>query len=313
MFLFESSINNYEGLLERDYLESIYGYLHAELGRKMDEYEFLLWSDTGDGHYPTCVQPETSKKRVLIHISDETSSVPLHLAGLFTAIFKCFLHRDYPTEGIYGLPLGYASGIPNPRGFPIQGRKFNVCFVGCLQTNRFGLATILSKLARSSEDRSTIGAARMVEDGSTAGAVLGDFSRAFPRSFIRFTSGFAKGLGRTKYGAILGDSKIALCPAGWKSSETFRHFEAMREGCILVSDVLPNTRIYRNAPIIQVRDWRSLDTIVSDLLRDTGRMVELQRLSLEWWNNVCSEKAVAAFIASQVTKGDNLRCVSSLK
>jgi hypothetical protein len=313
MFPFESSINNYEKLLERDYLEATYGHLRAELGCRMDEYEFLLWSDMGDGHYPTSVQPGAGKKRVLIHISDETSSVPLHLAGLFTAIFKCFLHRDYPTQRIYGLPLGYASGIPNAQGFPIQERKFDVCFVGCLQTNRVGLGTVLSQLARSSEDHITSGAARTVEDGSTAAAILSDLSSAFPQSFIRFTSGFAKGLDRTTYGTILRDSKIALCPAGWKSSETFRHFEAMRAGCVLVSDVLPNTRIYRNAPIIQVRDWRSLDKIVSDLLRDTKRMAELQRLSLEWWNNVCSEKAVAAFIAAQIMHGNNLRYSSSLK
>lgn len=313
MFPFESTGYKYEQLLERDYLEAVYRCLCAELGCGMDDYEFLLWSAMGDGQYPTSTQSGIRNKRVLIHISDETSSVPLHLTGRFTAIFKCFLPREYPRESIYALPLGYTSGFPGGQVLPTLQRRFNVCFVGCLQENRFGLLTVLSQLARSSQDHIASDGTRTAEDRSAPGAILRDLSNAFPQSFIQFTSGFAKGLDRTAYGTILRDSKIALCPAGWKSSETFRHFEAMRAGCILVSDVLPNTRIYRNAPIIQIRDWRSLDKIVSGLLSDTKRMAELQQMSLEWWTNVCSEKAVAAFIAGQIMHGTNLRCASSSK
>jgi len=74
----------------------------------------------------------------------------------------------------------------------------------------------------------------------------------------------------------------------------------MRAGCVLISDPLPETRLYRDAPIIRITNWQRLEETVSQLLRSPERMLELQRLTLAWWEDVCSEKATAAYIRAQL-------------
>lgn len=304
MFRFESPINHFADLLERDYLESLYQHLQTEMGPRMDDYDFVLWSSMGQEDFPISFTAAGEKAKVLLYISDESSSEPLHLIHTFAAIFKCFLLREFPEHKIFALPLGYASSVPHLPVLPISERKYNVCFLGCPQKNRIQFSTVLSELVRRTYPHS-------VRDGKVpqvaAGVrqeILCDLSAAFPNSCIRFTSGFSRGLDRASYGAILRDSKIALCPGGWKSNETYRHFEAMRAGCVLISDPLPETRLYRNAPIVQITNWQRLEEIVLELLESPERMRELQRLTLAWWEDVCSEKATAACIRAQLI-GEN--------
>jgi len=300
MFKFESSINHYADLLERDYLESLYKHLQAEMGSRINDYDFVLWSNMGEQDSPVSIALTGRKPKVLLHISDETSSAPFHLTHNFAAIFKCFLLREFPEHKIFALPLGYASSVPNLPVLPMSERKYNVCFLGCPQKNRMQFSVVLSKLVgRAYRDSMRNGKIPQPAVGIHQGFVC-DFSEAFPNSYIRFTSGFSKGLDRVSYGAILRDSKIALCPGGWKSNETYRHFEAMRAGCVLISDPLPETRLYRDAPIIRITNWQRLEETVSQLLRSPERMLELQRLTLAWWEDVCSEKATAAYIRAQL-------------
>jgi hypothetical protein len=97
---------------------------------------------------------------------------------------------------------------------------------------------------------------------------------------------------------MLHSSKVALCPGGWKSNETFRLFEAMRAGCVIVTSVLPDVRLYRDAPLIQVSDWTKLESCVDDLIETPSRLAELQDATCAWWRDVCSEQAYAAYIAA---------------
>jgi len=103
------------------------------------------------------------------------------------------------------------------------------------------------------------------------------------------------------YSKTLMDSKICLVPRG-TSSETFRFFEGLRYGCVLITERLPSRRFYNNAPIIQVDDWNVLPNIVPTLLADEDRMRRLHRSTLGWWKNVCSENQLGKFIASKITQ-----------
>ncbi len=56
-----------------------------------------------------------------------------------------------------------------------------------------------------------------------------------------------------RYTEIMADTKIALAPRG-SSVETYRFFEAMRQGCVVICDRLPPHWFYVGCPAIQIED-----------------------------------------------------------
>ena len=96
--------------------------------------------------------------------------------------------------------------------------------------------------------------------------------------------------------------KIALCPPGNTSPETSRHYEAMRAGCVIISTGLPDTRFYKGAPFIILKDWKSLKCTVRELLMQPDKMQELHLATLDWWEDKCSEGAVAKYMTSKINK-----------
>lgn len=297
---FESVQYRYDQLVERDFLDSLWLHLYRELGSRMDEYEFIVCSSNGEQNTPTSLGVTGTKPRVLIDSSDESASVPFELARNFVATFKVHLPREYPEHKIFAFPLGCVRGVPRLSIVPVNERKYNVFFSGCLQRSRHQLYLSLARLARRSRGIQHTTVSELADDyGQESGH---DLSDAFPRSFIQFTPGFLGGLDRSSYGTMLQESKIALYPGGWRRNETFRHFEAMRAGCVLVSVPLPQTRLYHDSPIVFVEGWHKLKRTVCVLLQDPARLMELQKLTVGWWENVCSERATAAYIAAQLVE-----------
>lgn len=299
MFRFESDLHRYEDLLERHYIDALFYHLAHEMGSDFTEFEFLVWSHMGPGDVPESVSAHSGERRVVIHLSDESCSVPDCFANAPSAIFKCYLPREYPERRVFAMPLGYAATAPASRAIPVEHRTYNVFFSGCSQNDRLAMATALYRLANRNFSPPAPEALKEFCLSESA-----NLSQAFPDSYIRFTSQFASGLSSAEYSTVLANSKIALCPPGWKSAETFRHFEAMRAGCVIVSGPLPDTRIYRGAPFVILEDWASLGDAVTELLSNPGQLQKLQKQTLSWWQSVCSEQAMARFIASQLVRVD---------
>src|ERR1700684_4709093 len=88
------------------------------------------------------------------------------------------------------------------------------------------------------------------------------------------------------------DTKICLAPRG-SSVETYRFFEAMRQGCVVICDRLPPHCFYVGCPAIQIDDWSNLEAEVNALSADPERLTDLHRRSLAWWDEKLSERAVA--------------------
>jgi hypothetical protein len=294
MFRFESSLYRYEQLCEQEYLESVFRHVREEMGSRMEDYDFFLYAAQGNRKPPASFTAQGAKPKVLLYISDETCSVPFALAKHFTAIFKCHLPCEYPEQRIFSLPAGYVQGVPQLPMVPTQDREYNVFFSGYRHLSRGKFYRALSRLA--SRNPRVLGQVDPPNSPIHSREIIRNLSAAFSHSCIQFTSGFTRGLDHTAYGRMLQNSRIALCPRGWKSRETFRHFEAMRAGCVLISDPLPDTRLYRGAPILYLEDWNKLEDVVDGLLQDFEHMRELQRQTVEWWESVCSERATAAFI-----------------
>ena len=101
---------------------------------------------------------------------------------------------------------------------------------------------------------------------------------------------------------ILASSKIALCPPGFISHETIRHWEALRLGCVVISAPLPPNRFYKDSPIIQLKDWSKLRPLLDHLLTNTNELWNLHKATEGWWKRMCSEQAVADYMARVIAE-----------
>lgn len=287
----------FDQFLDKEFLLKVFSALQEMMGSQFSDYDWHIVST-----HNTAVVPESadspSPRKVLLFTSDESSSVPQHLSDRYFAIFKAYLPAELPGTNIFPLSLGYVGDVPTctpPK--PILDRSINVFFAGNLNESRIafycGLHPILRRLPTSAARNVLRGAAharlRFLLDPA--------FSSVLSPSVLRFTDGFRKGFAPGEYGSLLNESKIVLCPKGFRSSETFRYYESMRAGAIVFSEPLPDTHFYRGSPAITVSDWRTALAIAEDILKDPARQVELQKSSIRWWQQVCGETATASYIA----------------
>ena len=114
----------------------------------------------------------------------------------------------------------------------------------------------------------------------------------------RCFNGFAKGLNRYEYSLEMMHTKICLAPRG-SSLETYRLFEALRSGCVVIADKQPKKWYYDTVPAIFVDDWSELESIVTDLLNDPKELKILSEQSLLWWQHQASPSAVASYICDE--------------
>lgn len=98
------------------------------------------------------------------------------------------------------------------------------------------------------------------------------------------------------------DAKVCLAPRGG-SVETYRYFEALRYGCVVITEPLPPTWFYRGSPAVVVKRWRQLPAVLASLLDDPAGLAQRHRASLAWWRDRCSEDALAAYLTDELRQG----------
>jgi hypothetical protein len=115
---------------------------------------------------------------------------------------------------------------------------------------------------------------------------------------VRLTSSFEESAACDpgEYSRALSDSRLALVPRG-ASSETSRFFQAMKYGCVVVTDSVPPVWFYEQAPMVRLRHWDELEDAVIPLLAAPERLESLHRQTLAWWETACSEEAVGRLMA----------------
>lgn len=101
------------------------------------------------------------------------------------------------------------------------------------------------------------------------------------------------------YSEAMMNTRICPIPRG-TSLETFRFFEALRYGCILITEALPPRWFYQGAPAIQIQDWDELEPVLLELLHNQQLLQIKHQESLHWWSTKCSEAATGAYIAEQL-------------
>lgn len=237
--------------------------------------------------------------RVLIVIADEREVFPCEEFRSYRAVFRSYGAPAGGDSGIHAFPVGYlnAAGLAEP--VEIERRTITAFFSGYLNRNRLDLykqfrpVWWLPKRNLSKNKYVREIARRAVEKLTRERS----FPDAIPGGRIAFTEWFGKGLAPDEYARTLANTKIAICPPGFESHETIRHWEAMRLGCVVISAPLPPNRFYKDSPIFQLEDWSELKPLLEDLLANPDKLLARHQATADWWNGVCSESAVADYMA----------------
>lgn len=131
---------------------------------------------------------------------------------------------------------------------------------------------------------------------------LSQIQQAYPSVKITHHcfKGFGEGLSRKAYSEELMNTKICLAPRG-SSLETYRLFEAMRSGCVVIADRQPRKWCYENLPVVFIDDWSDLENTLLLLLNDQKRLSDLHQKTLNWWSEIASPQAAAKHIFSEMS------------
>lgn len=113
---------------------------------------------------------------------------------------------------------------------------------------------------------------------------------------VKKTDTFGGGMAPKTYINTLGNSKIAIAPEGNFSNITFRHFEALMQGCVVISAPLPGCGCYQSFPAYQLNNWNHLPSLVKRLINEPAKLRSLQQNGFEYYHQMIAPKALAETI-----------------
>jgi hypothetical protein len=199
----------------------------------------------------------------------------------------------------YVIPLGCASKVEQTPP-AIGSRPYDVSFSG----------SVNPYLENSRSFRDLVGTPKSVSRHRMLES-LSRYSQSHPERnvHVELTGDFGKSMkaGPDHFTDILNKSKICLAPRGG-SAETTRLYQGILCGCVVISEPLAPHWFYEDAPIVCLKDWRKLGTVLDDLLNRPERLEQLSARGREWWETRCSETVVARFIAERVLAVRHAKC-----
>jgi hypothetical protein len=191
------------------------------------------------------------------------------------------------------LPLGYHSQVELPQ-VPMAERAFDTFFQGQVSeeipAGSYKHWTSTSKI----EARKQIWAAlHQLKQDSRWTLDLGDIAASHvipPESPFNL------------YSEKMMQSRICVAPRG-SMADTFRSFEGLRAGCLVVANPLPKDEfMYPRAPLLIVDHWRELGGILERYARDFDALEEWRARSLAWWHDHLRPEIVAVTVAHQLNE-----------
>lgn len=295
----------YSQLNEEKYLDEIFRSLEAEM-QDFHDYEFHVFASHNTVGVPDLVNSNHPKK-ILIWLSEEQGFLPPKVVlDSYIAIFKTSYSTEFlKSKKLHGLPLGCTKHMPQLPVKPMEERSVNAFFCGQMSMCRmkfyyqmlFGKFTPLIYNSVTQRFMDYIYKRFLTRCGKK------DFGASFgEHSLVRFTDGFQKGLKPEEYAKVLQDSKIVLSPKGFYNTECYRTYEALRAGCVVISETLPDVPFYTGSPVINVDGWTEVNNIVAGLLEDSEKMKSLSLAGKKWYDDHLSGQGTARYIISELSK-----------
>ncbi|NDJ25725.1 glycosyltransferase family 1 protein [Nostoc sp. B(2019)] len=205
---------------------------------------------------------------------------------------KSWLLNKMEIAPIYDIPLGYYNSEDLPIK-DIKDRLYDVFFAGSAIHEPYPIWSLQYWLRTPK----TISREQMMLSANR-------FQEKYPEFKVESSITPAFGAnGDSKaansYSERMMNTKICLAPRG-TSFETYRFFEAIKYGCIVITEALPSRWFYDNSPVIEITDWDDLESTLEKLLSNEQLMQEIHQKSLHWWETKCSEAVVGEYIANNL-------------
>ena len=221
-----------------------------------------------------------------------TLGIPYKLNFLFQKL-RASVSKDLKLSPVYQIPLGYCNQIDLPIK-DISERLVDVSFNGSIVHKKYPFWSF----------KQWLDSPKSVSRGTMVNR-LRKFQESHPevKTELGTTAGFraSKNSCGASYSQKLMETKICLAPRG-NAYETYRFFEAIRYGCVVLTEALPETWFYDDSPAIRVSDWSQLDQILEQLINDQALVRSKHEEALNWWKKVCSEDAVGTYMADILNK-----------
>lgn len=281
-------------LLEASYLVRFFESLRQHMGESFEQFRFLIINK--NSRWSRIDPPIRGKDVVLLWLGDEEGTIPHELSRDFRLILKSYWPISESVGNMHPFPLCGSSAVLERDPIPFEKKRTNVFFSGNLNANRVDFYRQFIPWGGIPAGNLPLLMRKLIARGlgTRPGRLMPrDFSASFPNSVISFTGGFAQGYPPREFAKRLADAKIAICPPGFTSPETIRHFEAMSLGCVVISSPLPPNSFYRGGPVIQLKNWHSLRSLILNLIENEGSLGETSSMTMSWWETHCSPKALA--------------------
>lgn len=211
--------------------------------------------------------PDPDCQTVVFYLSNEDGRLPWYVDRV-AALFTPYPPRSSHSH-VHPIPLGPAVWPSSTDLIPAEERPVDVFFSGRKLHRRKAALDALDALEHDPGVRTS----------------------------IHKTSGFGQGLSPSAYSKALSRAKVAIAPEGNFSNVTFRHFEALQHGCVVISAPLPTTWCYQDFPGYQLTNWQHLPALVKGLLKRPAKLGSLQESAYTYYRRVCAPEAVASYIA----------------
>lgn len=206
----------------------------------------------------------------------------------------------------FDVPIGYVNQEDLPLK-PFSERRYDLYFSGSVSNASFPWYSPQYWL-RTPKDVARSGlvrAMRRIQETRPDLEVCIDLKDAYVPNDAEENNASVEG----SYSEMMMNTRICPVPRGTRL-ETGRLYEALRCGCVIVSEPLPDRWFCADLPSLTVHDWSELPELVDALIEHPARLQELHEASLEWWERKCSEEAVGRYMADQL--GDLIREPASI-
>jgi hypothetical protein len=193
--------------------------------------------------------------------------------------------RGRPPAPQIELPIGTFNALDLPV-IPLDRRDADIFFAGSVE----------HKAGRARSLKARVSPKRLAREAMLRN--VEPLRRAGVKVDVRITDDFQESARSDPgdYTRALASSRLALVPRG-ATTETHRFFQALKYGCVVVTDSVPPIWFYEQAPIVRLRHWDELEAVVVPLLAQPERLERLHREALSWWETACSEEAVGRLMA----------------
>lgn len=273
---------------EKIYLKGIISHLQRMCETELEIHFYIGVTNLKISLQPSFVSKQTKKACIII---DEFLDIQPQLLNQFDVVFQAYIQHNELPKNYFHFPLGYTENLKEVETKPINERTLDVFFSGSLHTGRI----------KFFKEVSFIGFLPYRISKKIQKKFKFKYDNYFPNAYIRFTNGFMSGLSGEDYTKMLNNSKIVLCPAGVSKIESFRIFEALKMGNVLIADQLPDKLNFKNSPIIQVQDWRGLKDMIVNFLENNELLENTSKESRSFYDSNFSENAMAEKIIDSVS------------